>query len=120
REPPSTRGDPMTTLSQGNDTTATGSSRGAGFMQSSALTESNEVNVGQDERNVSLASGSLLLLLGLSRASLPGLVVAAVGGGLIYRGATGHCPMYSRFNLNTARDELGKPGRTAHSDMPLH
>src|SRR3954464_11816795 len=48
-------------------------------------------NVGTSERLASVAAGSLAALLGLSRGTLPGLVCAAVGGALIYRGASGHC-----------------------------
>lgn len=61
-----------------------------------------EVNVGSNERAVSLAAGAALSLLGLSRRSLPGLLVAGVGGAMIYRGATGHCHAYEAMGLNTA------------------
>ncbi len=43
----------------------------------------------QGERAISIAAGSILTLLGLSRASGPGLIVAGVGGVMIYRGAMG-------------------------------
>jgi uncharacterized membrane protein len=64
-----------------------------------------EMNVADSERAVSVAAGSIIALLGLSRGSLPGLLGIAVGGSLIYRGATGHCPMYQQLGLNTAREE---------------
>ncbi len=44
------------------------------------------VNVGEKERNVSLAAGAIVALQGLSHMSLAGLFEAAVGGCLIYRG----------------------------------
>ena len=50
-----------------------------------------QVNVGQNERAVSVAAGAILALQGLGRASLPGLLTAAVGGMLVYRGISGHC-----------------------------
>jgi len=59
-------------------------------------------NVGPTERNVSMAAGAVLALLGLARRDLTGLVIGALGGGLIYRGATGNCPMYSAMDINTA------------------
>src|SRR5947199_10447258 len=59
------------------------------------------VNVGEKERNVSMAAGAIVALQGLSRGSLPGLVEAAVGGFLIYRGATGQCPVYESLGLDT-------------------
>jgi len=60
------------------------------------------VNVGEDERTVSVAAGAILALLGLSRRSLPGLLVAGVGGALVYRGVTGRCHTYSALGINTA------------------
>ncbi len=60
------------------------------------------VNVGDTERWLSLLGGGALALLGLSRRSLPGLGLAAVGGSLLYRGATGHCSMYQAMGVNTA------------------
>lgn len=62
-----------------------------------------QINVSEPERAVSLAAGSILALLGISRRTLPGLLVGAVGGAMIYRGATGHCPVYESLGLDTAR-----------------
>jgi len=62
-------------------------------------------NVGNGERMVSLAAGSIVTMLGLSRRSLPGVMLATVGAGLLYRGATGHCPAYDRLGINTAEEE---------------
>jgi len=64
-----------------------------------------QVNVGSSERTVSVAAGSILALLGLSRRSLPGLLVAGIGGALAYRGATGHCPMYQALDIDTTRPQ---------------
>jgi uncharacterized membrane protein len=60
------------------------------------------VNVGQAERLASVLGGGLLAAYGLSRGGLGGLALAAVGGGLIYRGATGHCGLYGALNMSTA------------------
>jgi uncharacterized membrane protein len=60
------------------------------------------INVGDTERKVSLASGAILAGLGLARRDLPGLLIAALGGGLLYRGATGHCHTYEAFGIDTA------------------
>jgi len=67
-----------------------------------------EQNVGDMERAVSVAAGSIVALLGLSRGSLPGLLGIAVGGSLIYRGATGHCHMYEALGINTANEDQGQ------------
>ena len=63
------------------------------------------VNVGDGERAVSVAAGAILALTGISRRSLPGLLIAGVGGAMIYRGSTGHCPVYQALELDTAHDQ---------------
>jgi uncharacterized membrane protein len=50
-----------------------------------------EINVDPTERGISIAAGLLLLLSGLRRGSLA-LVLG--GGALLYRGASGNCPIY--------------------------
>ena len=65
-------------------------------------------NVGESERIVSVAAGSIAALLGLRRRSLPGLLIAATGGAMVYRGLTGHCPTYELLDIDTAHDEDGK------------
>lgn len=60
------------------------------------------LNVGSKERIASGAAGSALALLGLARRDLPGLLIAGLGGALIYRGATGHCHLYETVGLDTA------------------
>jgi len=63
-----------------------------------------QANVGDAERVVSVTAGAIAAVAGLGRGGLPGLLIAAIGGGLIYRGATGHCPVYERLDVNTAED----------------
>src|SRR4051794_10394419 len=67
-----------------------------------------QINVGCPERMVSVLGGGILALYGLTRRSLPGLGLAALGGGLLYRGITGHCHAYQLLNINTA-DHLDGP-----------
>ncbi|HVG39135.1 MAG TPA: SRPBCC family protein [Pyrinomonadaceae bacterium] len=59
-------------------------------------------NVNDYERYASVIGGGALALYGLSRASLGGIALALIGGGLVYRGATGHCNVYEAFGVNTA------------------
>jgi uncharacterized membrane protein len=61
-----------------------------------------EVNVGSTERLCSSLAGGALALYGLSRMSLAGLVLAGLGGSLLYRGATGQCQLYKALGVNTA------------------
>jgi len=63
------------------------------------------VNVGSNERTWSTYGGAALLALGLAKGRIGGLTLAALGGALIYRGVTGHCPMYSQFGKTTVDDE---------------
>ncbi len=60
------------------------------------------INVGGTERAVSVAAGAALALLGLSRGSGLGLLTAAAGSALVYRGMKGHCPAYSAMGVDTA------------------
>lgn len=56
------------------------------------------VNVGNNERIISAATGAFILSSGLSdlfKHPISGLVKTALGGLLLYRGASGHCPVYS-------------------------
>ncbi len=69
------------------------------------------INVGLQERLWSTYGGAALLLLGLAKGRLSGLTMAALGGSLLYRGVTGHCPMYTKLGLNTvdADRDAAKP-----------
>jgi uncharacterized membrane protein len=60
------------------------------------------VNVGDTERWASVLGGGALVGYGLSRGGLGGLLLAALGGGLLYRGVTGHCPCYGSLGFSTA------------------
>jgi uncharacterized membrane protein len=60
------------------------------------------INVGGDERTLSIVGGTVLAALGLSRRSIPGTILALVGGGLIYRGVTGKCEVYRALGRDTS------------------
>ena len=60
--------------------------------------------MGETERLASAIGGGLLALYGLSRGSLGGLVTAALGGALLYRGASGHGPLYETLGLDTSEE----------------
>ncbi|HTL31202.1 MAG TPA: SRPBCC family protein, partial [Tepidisphaeraceae bacterium] len=67
------------------------------------------VNVGKTERQVSAIGGAALALFGLTRGSIPGLLLAGLGGALVYRGVSGHCPAYSQLGMTTNHDEAPPP-----------
>jgi uncharacterized membrane protein len=59
-------------------------------------------NISSAEKWISLAAGAGLTIYGISRARRGGWLLAAIGGMLVERGATGHCRVYEAFNINTA------------------
>ena len=65
------------------------------------------VNVAEVERWASAIGGAALAAFGLKQLkdrSPAGAALAAAGGALIVRGATGHCRVYAAAGINTAHD----------------
>ncbi len=65
------------------------------------------INVADVERWASALGGAALTAYGIKQLrdkSPAGAAMAAAGGALIYRGATGHCPVYAATGINTAGD----------------
>ena len=50
-------------------------------------------NVGDLERAFSIAGGLSLGVLGMKKGFVAGMALAALGGALVVRGATGHCAL---------------------------
>ena len=65
--------------------------------------EVTSINVHQVERLGSLLLGGGLAICGARRGSASGWLLAAIGGGLVYRGVTGHCMVYKQLGVNTAK-----------------
>ncbi len=63
------------------------------------------INVGQAERWASIFGGAALVFAGLMRRNKSGLLISAFGGGLLYRGLTGHCSVYNTLDYSTACGE---------------
>lgn len=61
-------------------------------------------NVGDSERIISAIAGGALLLHGLTTRSLRGFLTTLVGGGLLYRGISGHCQLYQALDISTAKE----------------
>jgi uncharacterized membrane protein len=67
------------------------------------------INVGNNERIFSAAAGAFLLSSGINnlfKSPISALVRTAIGGMLLYRGASGHCPIYA---------SMGKTGGVSHT-----
>jgi len=60
-----------------------------------------EKNVNDPERWVSVVFGSALAAYGLKKRSAGGLVLSALGGALVWRGASGHCFLYETLGLSS-------------------
>lgn len=65
-------------------------------------------NVADPERWISVIVGTALAGYGLSRRGSAGWVAALAGGALVWRGATGHCPVYGSLGISTVPDEDGR------------
>ncbi len=59
-------------------------------------------NLSEAEKWLSIAAGAGLAIYGLSQRRMSGWLLAALGGALVQRGATAHCPVYESLGLNTA------------------
>jgi uncharacterized membrane protein len=66
-------------------------------------------NMSETECWGSLALGAGLLALGLRQGIRDGLMFALTGGALLYRGATGQCPLYKVAGIDTSTDRP-RPG----------
>lgn len=65
-------------------------------------------NLSQPERAVSIIGGGTLIAYGLQKKTWAGYGLAALGGGLVFRGLTGHCNVYQAVGVNTARTRRGR------------
>ncbi|MGH9348867.1 MAG: SRPBCC family protein [Vicinamibacterales bacterium] len=68
--------------------------------------ETSHVNVGRVERWLSMAAGGALATYAARRRDLPGGLAAAAGAALVYRGATGYCPVNERLGRDSAHGNL--------------
>lgn len=76
------------------------------------LTHINQ-NVSPAERVISAVSGGALVTYGLKTGGLFGTALSLLGGGLLYRGATGHCHVYDAAGITTA-DDYPNPSNRVH------
>lgn len=73
-----------------------------------------EINVHPFERSFSVGLGLSFGLLGLIRRGLTGAGLAALGGALVHRGMTGHCPLYTSLRVSTAHGVRAPSASVAH------
>lgn len=70
------------------------------------LEQENRTNVSDAERWLSVIAGTALAAYGLKRRTAAALASAGVGAALLWRGTTGHCPIYQATGVSTS----GEPG----------
>lgn len=71
---------------------------------SSPKTCSAAINVGSIERWAFAIGGGAVAAYGLKKRSAGGLLLTALGAGLLYRGVSGHCELYNALGINTRAD----------------
>ena len=70
---------------------------------STFLTDTSQ-NVNNIERVASTVAGGALVAYGYKMGGVGGTVLSLLGGGMLFRGTTGHCHMYDALGINTAAD----------------
>lgn len=81
------------------------------------------INVGNVERWISGIGGAMLVIGGLRRRSLAGLLMSVGGAVLAYRGFTGRCSVYRRLGINSAAPEVSRQIEVTRSvaiERPAH
>ena len=62
------------------------------------------VNVNRRERWLSVVIGSAVAAYGLSRRSIAGVTLAGLGSALVWRGASGRCPVYGSLGITSVAE----------------
>ena len=82
----------------------------SGHAVSNSRHNKSQINVQEVERVASALGGGALTIFGLTKGGLGGLALALVGGGLAWRGISGHCNVYDAMNINTVGHENQRAG----------
>ena len=80
-----------------------------GLAEGLAGSQERRVNVSQAERKASVVAGGAMVALGLTRRTPGALLLAGLGGFVVYRGLTGHCSTYEMLGRDTAREDAPLP-----------
>lgn len=70
-----------------------------------------EHNVGKSERIISAVTGGALIAYGINRRDTVGFLLSLLGGGLAFRGTTGHCEVYKQIGIDTAHSKTPSSGK---------
>ncbi len=66
-------------------------------------------NVNSVERAASAIAGGAMLAYGLKQGGVGGTILSILGGGMLVRGATGHCHVYDALGVDTTEIERKSP-----------
>ena len=77
-------------------------------------------NVAGLERLGSVATGTIVLAYGLSSRSRARAWLTAAGTTLVYRGVTGHCPVYSTLGVTTAGNDDTRTALAGDRGINVH
>jgi uncharacterized membrane protein len=72
-----------------------------------------EINLSEMERLLSIGGGALAFLYALDRRPPSALIGFLVGGGLLYRGISGHCSVYQSLGVSSREPHLEASGVSA-------
>jgi uncharacterized membrane protein len=76
-----------------------------GAPVSPPATNSSHLNVGLAERIASLAAGLFMTSYAVKNPGLAGLLAGLVGGAMVWRGASGYCPINRALDRDTAHEQ---------------
>jgi len=76
-------------------------------------------NISDTERLASALGGAVLAAYGISQLSKSGTVLAAAGGALIVRGATGYCPGYAAAGIDMHTSDDTKVALAGEKGTPV-
>lgn len=81
-----------------------------------------KTNVGANERLASTIGGGALIAYGLMRRDKVGVLLSLLGGGLAFRGTTGHCNVYDALDIDTSSGQKDKesPYQNSWWSSPIH
>jgi uncharacterized membrane protein len=68
-------------------------------------TGTSHINVGKAERIASVLGGTLMAYYGLQKSDKAGIAMAAAGGALLFRGATGYCPVNEALGRDSSTEK---------------
>lgn len=76
-------------------------------------------NISDNERFLSVVGGGAAVLLGLARRGVPGAALALGGAYLVYRGTSGHSPLYGALNVQSTHEGGVKVRKTMTINRPV-